>query len=1064
MNEASDGDLRSERAEIVSYLHHQLIGPLSRADEELEGNPLDRYLLGVLYPQSASADEIQNEEASEASAAAEEDADVENPISMAFERLPASMGISFYIEGTDRVRCGVWGGVYHLVEKEKAKERWKRESLAEPESPENSIIIRPSRMEQGKRIEVLKGRASLHSVWRPLGSGFLVTVTLLNQRVAEELRPGADECIFQAGLRCTADGGQICNYPRLTALSHDPEEEELGLLYRERRIYAIGHGCAATWHGEGRDFTVSTTVLPVHETFPVTRELAEEESHKSEASEADVLSLQWLADEDTPIASLCEACRAFVARYSRWIDRMADEVNHLSSIHRNAAGRIVDRLRAAAHRMQRGIKRLEGEAVVARAFRLATRAMLMQMVHSGRNYGGTTRKRDERSFTEPSYSGPEVRHLRWYPFQLAFQLLTLESVVDSAVAEREVVDLIWFPTGGGKTEAYLWVAALEMFLRRLRHGEKGAGTAVIKRYTLRLLTSQQFQRAASLICACERLRLARNDLGTSPFTLGLWIGGHSSANTFVEAKEQYDDLIDDARPENPFQLQRCPWCGTRIVPEEQEPDHGSYGVRAEQTRFDFFCPTRSCPFHERLPVAVVDEELYLRPPSMLIGTIDKFARLAWDHRSRAFFGEHCLPPGLVIQDELHLISGPLGTIAGIYEAAIDCLLTRGGHRPKLIAATATIRRASDQAERLYARHVAVFPPSGLSADDSYFARTDRTVAGRLYIGVMGQGHTPVTSLVRASAAVCQAPQELKALCSEVKDGYWTVLIYHNSKRELGKTMALARDDIPARIKVIAVDESDLRQIDNVEELSANLPGRRIPEVLLQLEKRWGEDAVDILPCTNMISVGVDVKRLGIMIVVGQPKTTAEYIQATSRVGRDRVPGLVVTVYSPTKPRDRSHYESFRAYHDVLYRWVEPTSVTPFALPARERALHAALVILARHAAGLADNAAAELFDPTVEPMRSLIEWLMGRTSRAEPAEAAMTKRHLNELVGEWAARAARSRARLTNPLVYVGSGGKQFESLLCTFENPAAEAWRTLNSMRHVDSESLIWVHGEKEA
>lgn len=1054
-------DLRSDRDQVVAYLNSQLTGPLGGQNEELEGNPLDRYLLGVLYPQNSDAGEVEKEEEIESSATAEEEAEADNPISMAFERLPSSMGISFYVEGTDRIECGVWGSSYYHVKEGKTRERWKRVSLAEPESPEKLTITRPADQEHGKRQDVLKGCASLHSVWRPLGGGFLVTVTLLNQMVANEGRPNADKCIFQIGVRCGAIGGTITDYPKLAGLRHDREEEELALLYLERRVYAVGHGCAATWTNEGSCVTVFTTAMPVHEVFPVTRELAPDLGGKG--TDSNILSLQKLADSATPLTTLCTELREFVARYRRWIDRIETEARKVPGTHRNAANSILGRLHAAADRMERGIKRLEGDPKVTKAFRLATRAMLMQMVHSGREYGGSTRKRDERPFKEPAYSGQAVAHLRWFPFQLAFQLLTLESVVDPTSAERELVDLIWFPTGGGKTEAYLWVAALEMFLRRLRHGNMGAGTAVIKRYTLRLLTSQQFQRAAALICACERLRLDDEALGDRPFTLGLWIGGQSSANTFTEAREQYEDMIDDARPENPFQLQRCPWCGTRIVPEEQEQDAGFYGVRSEDTHFDFYCPTASCPFHGRLPVAVVDEELFLRPPSMLIGTIDKFARLAWDHRSSAFFGGQCLPPGLIIQDELHLISGPLGTIAGIYEAAIDCLLTRGGHRPKLIAATATIRRAADQAERLYARRVAVFPPSGLSAADSYFARTDHSAPGRLYIGVMGQGHTPVTSVVRASAAICQSPQELKSLSNEAKDGYWTVLIYHNSKRELGKTMALARDDIPARIQVIAADESNLRPIDNVEELSANLPGRRIPEVLLQLEKRRGEDAIDILPCTNMISVGVDVKRLGVMVVVGQPKTTAEYIQATSRVGRDRVPGLVITMYSPTKPRDRSHYESFRAYHDAVYRWVEPTSVTPFALPARERALHAALVILARHAAGLADNAAAQLFDPSAEPMKSLIDWLISRTSKAEPAEAATTERHLRRLVDEWAARASKSRAKKSGPLVYNGSGGKQFEPLLCTFENPRPDAWRTLNSMRHVDSEALIWVNGEKE-
>lgn len=1062
MSSASTVDFRSERDRVVGYLQQQLIGPVDGLSEELEGSPLDRYLLGVLYPQSALADDVQKEEHGETAGSGDEESESENPISMAFERLPASMGLSFYVEGTESVRCSIWGAVYHLTEKEKSRERWKRESLGEPSAPEALILVRPKMEDLDKRISVLAGRGALHSVWRPLGAGYLVTVTLMNQSVAEEGRPEPDDCLFQSGFSCAADGGTISDYPRLTSLRHDPEEEELALLYRGRRIFAVGHGCGAHWSGEGCDLTVKTAVMPLHEAFPVTREVAGAPGAAGSNSFDTILSLDHLADERIPFKTICEELRQFVGCYGSWIAGLEHQARSLGVQHSAASSRILARLRSALVRMDAGVSHLERDPVVQRAFRLATRAMIMQMVHSSRSYGGTSRKRNEAAFVQPQYSGAAVSNLRWFPFQLAFMLLTVESVSDTSCAERDVVDLIWFPTGGGKTEAYLWVAALEMILRRLRHGDKGAGTAVIKRYTLRLLTSQQFQRAASLICACERLRTTEKDLGTESFGLGLWIGGQSSANTFKEAKEQYEDVLDDARPENPFQLQRCPWCGTRIIPEEQEPDPAFYGVRAEHTRFEFYCPSETCPFHERLPVSVVDEEMYLRPPSMLIGTIDKFARLAWDHRANVFFGGHRLPPSLVIQDELHLISGPLGTIAGIYEAAIDCLLTRGNSRPKIIAATATIRRAKDQAERLYARHVAVFPPSGLSADDSYFARTDYKAAGRLYVGVMGQGHTPVTSVVRAAAATCQAPQEISTLSNEAKDGYWTLLIYHNSKRELGKTMALARDDIPARVQVIASDESNLRQIDNVEELSANLPGRRIPEVLLQLERRRGEDAIDILPCTNMISVGVDVKRLGVMMVVGQPKTTAEYIQATSRVGRDRVPGLVIAMYSPTKPRDRSHYESFVAYHDALYRWVEPTSVTPFALPARERALHAAVVILARHAAGMAANGAAEQFDPTIEPMKSLIAWLLERMARAEPAEAAATARHVEKLVDQWAARAARSRKKQGSPLVYDGSGGPQFEPLLCTFENPVGQAWRTLNSMRNVDSQSLIWVNGEK--
>ena len=383
----------------------------------------------------------------------------------------------------------------------------------------------------------------------------------------------------------------------------------------------------------------------------------------------------------------------------------------------------------------------------------------------------------------------------------------------------------------------------------------------------------------------------------------------------------------------------------------------------------------------------------------------------------------------------------------------------------MVAATATIRRAGDQARRLYGRPLSIFPSPGLDAGDSYFSRDQRELRGRLYVGVMAQGHTPVTSLVRTAAALAQAPIDAGPFSAEAADGYWSLVIYHNSRRELGKTMTLARDDIPAWIEaVVARDQKEMRNVGNVEEVSANVSGRRLPEVLRRLaQPRNSAECPDIVPCTNMISVGVDIKRLAVMLVVGQPKATAEYIQATSRIGRDVVPGLVVILYSPTKPRDRSHYEDFVAYHKALYRHVEPGSVTPLALPARERALHAALVIAVRHGAGLAGNAEAMHFEPGDERIRKAVDVLRERLADVED-ESSRTASHLNELVEHWASRAAAARRKETGPLLYDGRAGGQFQALLCTFEEPKAQAWRTLNSMRHVDRECRVEVFGSQQA
>jgi len=466
-------------------------------------------------------------------------------------------------------------------------------------------------------------------------------------------------------------------------------------------------------------------------------------------------------------------------------------------------------------------------------------------------------------------------------------------------------------------------------------------------------------------------------------------------------------------------------------------------------------------------VKVVDEEMYDNPPTFLIGTIDKFANLAWDDRAGIFFGnETTIPPPLIIQDELHLVSGPLGTVAAIYEMAFDMLLRKNGTNPKIIASTATIKNAKGQVRGIYNRQVFQFPPTGLSYSDSYFVKEDTSSPGRLYVGVMGQAHTSVTSNIHTSAALLQAPVDLE-LCEDSKDAYWTLVAYHNSLRELGKSVTLARDDIPDRINVISelTDNSrDLTREEAVIELTSNVSSDQIPKRLELLGvSRENNSSISYLACTNMISVGVDVPRLSLMLVNGQPKTTSEYIQASSRVGRDpgrRPPGLVVALYSPAKARDRSHYESFKAYHAGIYRAVEPTSVTPWALPARERALHAALVIIVRNLYGLSHNAQAVSMTRDFLAQSGLedtIDQIVERCLEVDPREASSTKNHLEKLLNQWIAQVEENIANDAGKFYY--SAATAYAGLLERFNQTGINKrglWPTLNSMRNVDVETQI--------
>ncbi|MFF9569047.1 helicase-related protein [Streptomyces sp. NPDC014685] len=1037
----------SPRDELVDYLRRQLVGPARGPEEVLAAPPDRQYLMGTLYPQDADLQRRLTEAAEVLDGPgteneAEDTAPATDPIPESNSWLPSSLGFSFYTDApTVEVSCGA--ARYETEQGERGR-RWRRVAL-----PDETVTPAPD----AERMTVLDGRAEIRLRRRRFGTGHLVTVALVNTARTGPAAAGAgqgrptqwDRMLFQVRLEARPVGGDVLQYPSVRLASRDPEEQELRLQYRHVRTHAVGHGCSVTEvYEEGRVTGLRAAVMPEAE-VPATRAAG--------PLGLPVLRVLHLADPDVPVDRVREELLAFVDGYRQWY--LEQRNTEVPAWGREAADRILDRVGAVVERIASGVRTLcdPDRPELLAAFRTANRAMALQMRHSAPDQAGGRRARREATAHEPAPSPDAV----WRPFQLAFFLLSLDGVADPSHPDRDTADLIWFPTGGGKTEAYLLLAAFVMVLRR--GDPRGGGTAVLSRYTLSLLTTQQFQRAATTVCALEKLR--REDpatLGAEPFSIGLWVGEATSPNTYKAAVDAFDDVRAAARPEDVFILDRCPWCGTRMVPERKSPDIGDYGIRAKADSFAFHCPRDSCAFHDELPVAVVDEHLYDRPPTFVLGTVDKFARLAWEPRSGRLFGAGSdrLPPSLVIQDELHLLTGPLGTTVGLYESAVLGLCTRDGVGPKVVASTATIRRSGEQVRGLYGRDVQLFPPAGLDARHSYFAEPDVSRPGRRYVGVMAQGHTAGRASVATAAAMLQGAWELP---EESRDAYWTLVAYHHSLRELGRTVTAAADDIPAQLAGLDGGRGTRELIDHqVQELTSNLPRAEQPVLLDRLEKPCTDpDSVSFLPCTNMLSVGVDVKRLSLMLMLGQPKTTAEYIQATSRVGRHSVPGLVVTFFNATRPRDRSHYETFDVYHRALYRNVEPTSVTPWSAPSRRRALHAALVILVRHGLGLsAENRAGDVLDH-LPAAAAVAEELALRAAAGDPGAASAVREELEDLLSAWQELALDARKE-GKELYYRGQGKGQM-NLLKNFEEYGG-LWETPHSMRNVDRECQVTVKG----
>lgn len=1024
------------RRSVITRLNEDLIGP-HKPDEVFQGvrlRPSDIYLTGILW---TSTDRMgaQDDDGSEGEDEEDSSPSAASPVG---QQRPCSMGLSFCLADLDgdiplQVLVSFATYDFELIaatETKPAELRWtRREHRIEVASL--SVPVSGSD-EQALTAAGLVADVGLHVRARPSSAGRLVTLTLINRSVPPEGdRNGAESLLlFQSRVEVRPSGATRL-VPRPARASANDEEEEVGrLLYRKAPEFAAGHQCSASWESTGRVASMARTEwIPQASVIAFREDGAGVFKDLVDQGALDAWQLASLPDE-----GILKRLGRLPAAYGEWISQRLDEAKGLDNDLQAVAGRNLKTCEEVRDRMAEGIKAMRNDPKLLQAFKLANSAMALQ--HSWKQPAGA------------------AKPLRWRPFQLGFILLAAHSVCKADAVDREVLDLLWFPTGGGKTEAYLALVAMLAFYRRSLHEDPdvGAGNAALMRYTLRLLTAQQFERAAALVLACELIRRGLapgvkypTKPGNRPFSIGLWVGGDATPNKFsgeggaLATRGRRDGATAE-------QIDECPCCHGRV---RWHYDETAASVRP-------FCESDGCLLGTKLglwPVFTVDEDLYRERPTLVIGTIDKFALMTTKREVADLFSfGTAQSPDLIIQDELHLISGPLGTIAGVYETAFDWLLRKNDRRPKVIGSTATIRRAADQVRALFDRTSCQFPPPGLDHDDSGFAVRDDSKPPRTYLGITTAGRSAKFTLQAVAGSLMQSTGSTVSLPDSDRDGYSTLLAYFNSLRELGGAIVQMLDDVPDSMKLYAEQRSEkVRATVPPRELTSRVSQKEIIEILAELKLVAGTaGAVDVVLATNMVSVGVDVSRLGLMVMNGQPKTRSEYIQATSRVGRSVFPGLVVAVLNAAKPRDRSHFETFFGWHSTLYRDVEATSVTPFAARARDRALHAALVAMIRHSHP-AMRQGPKLANAPNALLQAVVAEVERRVKSIDGREVTACADEINERLGNWDSRSPTFYTNKRAPNKALLISAELNAQRRATGRLPPA-AWPTMNNMRSVEA------------
>ena len=1053
--------------EIKDFLYRDLIGPV-KVNEVIENvEPLSYYVIGILWPKRLS-DGICYTEHNQMSIFDEYDEEIEDyihtdddSITNANAYKPSAMGISVMLPASvNNIDAEFTFGKYTMTSITETYEEPFEKEGEEPTvktktsnyftqktysiSPSFSIPTRLGTIVCDKHDDYRRLGADITlCVRRIMSDGTkLVTVSITNSSsVAQQTKEQNENALFQCVLRLKCENGFLPIYQNIMS-AKNYKEQMSAMQYRNVLNYAYGHGCSVSYNEDGTlikeicsDFMPSERVLQMMPDIINSDEL-----------------LRLTYWRETERESACDKLEDFIIEYTEWKIRQSEYAKTLGDVYQEVARSVINRIEICILRLRHGVSVLRENDKAWYAFKLMNEAMLLQRIK-------TKRLKDS-----------ETDGIAWYPFQLAYILQIIPDITEDKSDYRDNVDLLWFPTGGGKTEAYLGVAAFVIFYRRLSTKPLNDGATIIMRYTLRLLTIQQFERASALICACEYLR-SEHQIEGGEISIGLWIGSGMTPNRIEGeggAAEKLKELNDNPDKKiyegNPIQITTCPWCSEPIDLDGYSIDKGGMKIRCNRNH--------KCRFNSALPIYVIDDDIYRVQPTLVLSTIDKFARLAWEERAKSLFGSDiCAPPELIIQDELHLISGPLGSLAGIYEIGVEYLCNRNGRYPKVIASTATVKNAYEQIKNLYNKSMRQFPPSGIDFTDSFFAvrASENDRAARTYVGLCETGGTLADLMIRVYANLVLIKHLFikQGRPTKVIDQFSTIISYFNAIRDLGSASNIIFDRVYSIIRTLTnlkfkndaektgLTLGDIRTGNN-DELTSRKTSKEVKETLTNLELPYTEHgAYSYVLASNMLSVGIDINRLGIMTMYNQPKSNAEYIQATSRVGRQN-PGVVLTLYNASRSRDKSHYEQFGFYHKTFYKYVESTSVTPFSARAIEKAIHCVFIIMLRLSEPLlcANDYAVNFRanDPCVEKVK---QFILERIARIHPDAVEGAGEYIDDIAQRWEALAEEN----PDTLVYYKRNQEGVCNLLTSGEQGSILNFpATLNSLRNVEPSSNVFI------